>query len=124
MNDLDLQAAFRKISELEDKLDYFKANLWHYGKHLSGCVIWKNKSMGCDCGWVAVRSTLAPEKQSSNAAFNAVMAPTPAETICESDQALRTGTCEKCGKEWKVSGPPSATISVLAFNCTCGHVTK
>lgn len=50
--------------------------------------------------------------------------PTELETICESDQALRTGTCEKCGKEWKVSGPPSATISVLAFNCTCGHVTK
>lgn len=68
-------AAADRIRALEAALDKRKAELWKYGKHLASCPVWRSASNACDCGWVTVRSTLAPDKPSSADAFNAAMAP-------------------------------------------------
>lgn len=57
------------------EIDQLKAHLWKYGKHLASCALWKSMADGCNCGWVEVRSTLAPAKQSPADAFNASIAP-------------------------------------------------
>lgn len=86
-----LELAEARIRALEAALDKRKAELWKYGKHLASCPVWRSASNGCDCGWVTIRSTLAPDKPSSADAFNATMAP-QTEPACTCDSTLVTDT--------------------------------
>lgn len=63
-----------KIHEAE--VDRLKALLWKYGKHRAECALWKSMLNYCTCGWVKVRSTLAPPYPKPEDAFNASIAPT------------------------------------------------
>lgn len=88
---IDVSYARDRIRSLKAALDKRKAELWKYGKHLASCPVWRSASNGCDCGWVTIRSTLAPDKPSSADAFNAAMAP-QTETACTCDSTLVTDT--------------------------------
>lgn len=63
-----------------DEIDRLKAQLWQYGKHRASCALWAGPDAHCDCGWLALRSTLAPWRRPADDAFNASIAPAHSQT--------------------------------------------